>query len=328
MKVVILATGGTISGYSSDRLDVKDYTIGHSSITDLLQHIPECHALAQIETEQLGNIDSTDVTPEHWQLLEQKTEWYLQQEDVAGVVITHGTNTIEETAYFLNLTINSEKPVVLVGSMKPPSALGTDAYANLYQAIRVAVHPASVGKGVLVVLNDQINAARDVTKTNTYRLETFRSGDLGLLGYVDVDGDVVYYRKPLKKHTIQSQFSTEKVKHYPKVGIVYSYAGSGGELIRHIVEQKLFEGIVVAGMGAGKMSKPDKQWLLTAAQNNICVVRSHRTGNGRVVAINEYAGTEFIAADNLNPQKARVLLILALTQTRDPQDIQHIFDRY
>lgn len=211
--------------------------------------------MADITVEQLEKFSSCEMTPRHWQLLQEKTEFYLNDQQFDGVVITHGTNTIEETAYYLNLTVRSEKPVVLVGSQKPPTALGTDAHSNLLNAVRVATHSSSKGKGVLVVLNDEINAAREVTKTNTYRLEAFQSGQLGFLGYVDVDSNVVYYREPVKKHTLKSPFAGIRLSSFPNVGIIYSYAGADGDFIRTIIDQKIFEGIVIAGTGACKMSK-------------------------------------------------------------------------
>jgi L-asparaginase len=249
---------------------------------------------------------------------------------MAGVVITHGTNTLEETAYFLNLTVKDDRPVVLVGSMRPASAISADGPLNLLNAIRTAVSAEARGKGALVVLNDEINGARDVTKTNTYRVETFRGGELGLLGYVDADA-VSFYRASLKRHTARSEFDVSGLSALPQVDIVYSYVQPSTAMAEALVTAGV-KGIVFAGTGAGLLSGAErnavKPFLALPAESQPVLVRSNRTGNGRVIALADYDTLAMVPADNLNPQKARILLMLALTRTRDLKEIRRMFGEY
>jgi L-asparaginase len=246
------------------------------------------------------------------------------------VVITHGTNTLEETAYFLNLTVKHDRPVVLVGAMRPASAISADGPLNLLNAIRTAATPESRGKGVLIVMNDEINGARDATKTNTYRVETFRSPDLGYLGYVDADR-VIFYRASTRRHTVNSEFDVDKMTTLPSVEIAYSYVQPSGGVIQALVASGV-KGIVFAGTGAGLLSNSEKlalQPILARHSASTPVfVRSNRTGNGRVVAREEYDSMGMIPADTLNPQKARILLMLALTKTSDLKEINRMFSEY
>jgi L-asparaginase len=328
LKIAILATGGTIAGHSDNRLDYVDYEAGAFSIDDLITSIPEANDITHIEVEQLANFDSCEMTLFHWNMLKQRSEYYLLEKNFDGVVITHGTNTLEETAYFLHLTVNTEKAIVLVGSQRPFTALGTDAPINLLNAIRVAAHPDSKNKGVLVVLNNQINSSREVTKTNTYQLETFQSGQIGLLGFVDADHEVVYYRKPIRLHTTESIFSTQLLDTVPEVAIVYSYSGADGDLIDYIVSSQKYKGIVIAGAGAGMMSTKEKLALIVAVNNGLVVVRSSRVGNGRVVEKQMFKEPGFLYADNLAPQKSRILLMLSLGIGKEREEIQEIFHTY
>lgn len=327
-KIVILASGGTISGSGLTALDFKDYKTGSYTIEDITRSVPQLAELAEITVEQLFNISSCDITSEHWIFIKQRVEHYLIERGYDGAVITHGTNTLEESAYFLNLTLATDKPVVFVGSQRPLDVLGSDAGINLHRAVRVAVDEQSRGKGVLIVLNDEINAAREGTKTNTYRLQTFQSGQMGLLGYVDIDGTVQYYREPVRKHTIHSRFSQVPLQALPEVAIVYSYLGAKGDVIRYLTESKRYQGIVVAGTGAGKVSSDEELALAEASRQGIFVVRSSRVGNGRVTALNQYQGYGFVTADNLLPQKARILLMLALLETNRKDAIQQFFHEY
>ncbi|MBO1911303.1 asparaginase, partial [Microvirga sp. 3-52] len=202
-KIKILATGGTISAHHANRVDFRNYISGHYSCEDITKEIPEIHDIASIEIEQLANFSSTVITSSHWLQLRKRINQCLNNEGYDGIVITHGTNTLEETAYFLHLTMDTEKPIVLTGAQRPLSGLSSDAHINLLNAVKVASSKDSYGKGVLVALNDQISSARDVAKTNTYRLETFQSGQLGFLGYIDPDNTVQFYRAPTRTHTIQ-----------------------------------------------------------------------------------------------------------------------------
>ena len=274
---------------------------------------------------------STDITIAHWITLANRINTIFGDDpDVKGVVVTHGTNTLEETAYFLNLTVKHDRPVIMVGAMRPATAISADGPLNLLNAIRTAVSPEARGKGVLVVMNDEINGARDVSKTNTYRVETFRAGELGLLGYVDGD-TVSFYRSSTKRHTEHSEFDVSSVKELPKVDILYSYVQPSVALIKALLADGV-RGIVFAGTGAGLLSTGEREALSPFLQMSIdsrpVVVRSNRTGNGRVVAQGEHDKWGMIPGDNLNPQKARILLMLALTKTQDRQEIKRMFQQY
>lgn len=327
-RIVVLATGGTISGHSPNPLEYVDYGAGIYHVKEMLEQIPELDSQVKITFEQLENFNSCEMTAYHWSLLKQRIEFFLNEQEYDGVVITHGTNTMEETSYFLNLTVNTTKPVVLVGSQRPLSAIGTDAIVNLYNAIKVAMDDHSYEKGVLVVLNNQINSGRDVTKTSTYFVETFQSGHMGFLGYIDADGSVQFYRNTTKKHTSNSIFSKLNITELPEVAIVYSHAGASGDIINFISETKKYKGIVIAGSGAGMISRAEEKALRDAKDQGITVVRSSRTGNGRVLPIKQYKEHEFVAADNLNAQKSRILLMLSLKVTDITHEIQSFFNHY
>lgn len=327
-KIKLVATGGTISARGTDRMDLKDYQSGYYTGKDFIKHIPEISNIADVDVTQLTNFSSTHIQTEHWLELRKLVEEALNEADYDGVVITHGTNTLEETAYFLHLTVNSEKPVVCVGAQRPFTALGSDAGTNLVAAIRVAANSSSFGKGVLVVMNDEINSAREVSKTSTYRLETFQSGTLGLLGYVDADQTVQFYRSPQRRHTTNSQFSKLSLEKLAAVEIVYSYAGANGDLIHYISNSGKYDGIIVAGTGAGRCSAQEGEALKKAVENGLIVVRSSRVGDGRVVPIESFQEFSCVTADNLNPQKARILLMLSLSISDDVSEIQRVFDDY
>ncbi|MCC6780426.1 MAG: asparaginase [Hyphomicrobiales bacterium] len=325
---VHLITGiGTIPRNPANRLEYLRYaTTGEPRLTgrQMVERIPEVQKFARVtvESDELLNFD----TPQELKSLSQKMSARLAEPDVAGVVFTHGTNTIEETGYFMNLTVRSEKPVVIVGAQRPFSTLSSDGPLNLLNAIRVAGDPASRGKGTLVVLNDEINAARDVSKTNTYRVETFQARELGLLGYADPDR-IVYYRAPARRHTTQSQFDLSRMGDLPKVAILYSYTGDDGDLAKAAAAAGA-KGIVVAGTGAGHTQNARKVLKELHDTTGVVVVRSARVGAGRVIRDDNWQEPGFVAADNLNPQKARILLQLALTVTSKPDEIQRMFDEY
>lgn len=327
-KIVIIEMGGTISAAGSDRLDLKDYESGKVSGNQFLKDIPELEEIAQITFDSFAQVSSTKVDTSHWIKLRQKIITYLNEAQYDGVVITHGTNTIEETAYFLHLTIPSEKPIVCVGAQRPFSALSSDAQLNLINAVRVAASDDAYGKGAFVVLNDEINSAREATKTNTYRLEAFQSSQFGFLGYVDTDKTIQFYRAPLRKHTVNSEFSSLTFDSLKNVEITYSYAGATGHLIEYIIQSGHYDGIVVAGTGAGLASPDELKALHKARKEGIHVVRSHRVGHGRVVHVKAYEKYDFISGDNLLPQKARILLMLALLKYDTVEEIQNIFNSY
>jgi L-asparaginase len=329
--VYVLSTGGTISGKGGSSTSLAEYKSGSILGEDLVAAVPEIKQVARVKVEQIANVTSTDITLEHWLTLAQRISTIFSTDaDAAGVVITHGTNTLEETAYFLNLTVKHDKPVVLVGSMRPATAMSADGPLNLLNAIRVATSAEARGKGALVVLNEEINGARDVTKTNTYRVETFRSNELGLMGYADADA-VTFYRSSTKRHTTRSEFDVTAAKTLPAVEILYSYIQPSTIMAQALAKSGV-QGIVFAGTGAGLISSAEKaslQPLLAMPDaTRPLLVRSNRTGNGRVIALADYVKLGMIPADNLSPQKARVLLMLALTKTRDAKEIARMFREY
>lgn len=327
-KIKLLSLGGTISAKGKNKLDLKDYQSGLLTGEEILTSIPEINDLANVDVEQLDNISSTGIHMKHWIKLREKIHRYVHEENYDGVVITHGTSTLEETAYFLHLTINSEKPVVLTGAQRPFTAMSSDVHLNLLHAVRVAIDQHSRGKGVLVVANETISCAREVTKMSTYRLEAFQSPQLGFLGFIDPNNDVQYYRTPERKHTTTSNFRSIRLHQIPKVEILYSYAGASGELIRYITNSKTYNGIVIAGTGAGRFSPLEDEALKEATQQGMFIVRSSRVGSGRIVDIEHYKTMNVITADNLTPQKARILLILSLLASNNIEKIQHFFNTH
>jgi L-asparaginase len=329
--VYVLSTGGTIAGQGSSATDLSNYKPGTILGEQLVKAVPQIAQIATVKVEQIANVNSSDITIEHWLTLSKRIQKILAEDpNVTGFVITHGTNTLEETAYFLNLTVRSDKPVVLVGSMRPATAMSADGPLNLLNAVRTAIAPEARGKGTLIVLNDEINAARDTTKTNTLRVETFRAPELGLLGYIDED-KVSFYRSTTKRHTLNSEFDVTSLTQLPKVAILYSYVEPEASLIRAAVSSGA-QGIVFAGSGNGTLSSFEKvvvkEVAARPAASRPALVRSSRVGNGRVTATADYDAMGVIPADTLNPQKARILLMLALAKTADPKEIRRIFSEY
>jgi L-asparaginase len=328
--VKIFTTGGTIAGSGSSPTDMTNYKAGGISGDQLVASVPQLKQLAITPVEQIANVGSYDLTIAIWISLARKINEALADPKVSGVVITHGTNTIEETAYFLNLTVKSDKPVVLVGAMRPATAISADGPLNLINAVRVATAPDARGKGVMVVLNDEISSARDVTKEHTMRVEAFRPRDFGYLGQIDED-KVAFYRAPMKRHTATSEFDVSKLDRLPTVDILYEYVQPSIGLVDALVKLGS-QGIVFAGTGAGDISTPEREALKPLMkmkpEARPVLVRSSRVGNGRVVNTKDYEPFGTIGADNLNPQKARILLMLALTKTRDPAELRRIFAEY
>ena len=279
--------------------------------------------------EQVFQIASENMNNDSWLKLAKRVNELLSQDDVDGIVITHGTDTIEETAYFLNLVVKSRKPVVIVGAMRPSTAISADGPVNLYNAVTLAGSEEAAGKGVLVVLNDQINGARDVTKTNTSNADTFRSWELGFLGYMQ-DNKPHFYRVSTRKHTADTEFDVGKLDSLPAVDIVYGYANMNRVAVDAFVASG-DKGIVHAGVGDGSLARPAVEpALIEARKKGVVVVRSSRVGNG-IVARNGEAkddDLDFVVSDTLNPQKARILLMLALTKTSDTREIQRMFYTY
>lgn len=326
-NIVLLSLGGTISARGKDETDLKDYVSGLVSGEELLKEIPQISKWAEVHPVVIDQVSSTEINEEHWVSLRETLEHYLIDGDFDGAVITQGTNTIEETAYFLHLTMNTTKPIVLVGAQRPLTALSTDVHLNLLNAFQVASDSQAKGQGVIVLLNNELHSARDVTKGQTYRLQAFHSGDFGLLGVIDGEQQVEFYRQPIRKHTVSSDFNSLSLKanNFPKVEIIYSYAGATRFLIDQIVQSGKYAGIVMAGTGAGRFSKGEERALREAVRQGLHVVRSSRVGKGRVVPIDAYNNLGFINGDNLIPQKARILLMLALMKYNYLRELQEVF---
>lgn len=326
-NVYILATGGTIAG-TGKSATASGYTAGQVAIQSLIEAVPHMQDLANITGEQIVNIGSQDMNDEVWLTLAKRINELLAKDDVDGIVITHGTDTMEETAYFLNLTVHSNKPVVLTGSMRPSTALSADGPLNLYNAVATACDPSSAGRGVMVVMNGLILGAESTQKMNTISVQTFQAPDAGPLGYV-YNSKPFYNMSTLKKHTTESIFDVTNLNSLPKVGIVYSYSNVSDDVMNPFLTNS-YDGIVHAGVGNGNIHKNLFPKLEEARKLGINVVRASRVPTGPVTLDDEVddAKYQFIASWELNPQKARVLLMLALTKTRDWQEIQKYFMTY
>ena len=320
-KVRIFTTGGTIQSKGANRDVQMEYDTGKVSPDELVADLPELKDIAEISTEEMSNVGSGNIdTKIHLHLAKAINEW-LARPDTAGAVVTHGTATLEETAYFLNLVVKSNKPVVVVGAMHPFSAISRDGPFNLLNSVRVAADPEAKGKGVMVLLNDEINAARDVTKTNTERVNTFESRDVGPIGFADSDR-IVFYRDLTYRHTYKSQFDVAKLTKLPKVEIVYGYQEA---------DRAAIDALVAAGAKGIILDDSAPSFAAAIAdgrKKGVVFVQSDRKGSGRVMLSERVAQHGVVTADNLNAQKARQLLILALTVTTDPKEIQRMFNEY
>jgi L-asparaginase len=326
-RVVILATGGTIAGAQAEGQDAG-YKSGSFKVEDLIKAVPHLDELAEITGEQVVNIGSQDMNNEVWLKLAKRLNEVLAQRDVDAVVITHGTDTMEETGYFLSLVTRSKKPVVMVGSMRPATGTSADGPANIYNAVSVAAHPKAGGRGVMVLLNDEIHYAREATKTNTTQLDTFKSPNRGKAGMTNA-GRAYFYDALATKHTSASAFSVDGLSELPRVEVVYAYANVGRDFIDHCVAIGC-KGIVLAGVGDGNATQTAVAGLQDAIKKGVAVVRSSRTNSGitdRNVELNDDEMGS-IASMELNPQKARVLLMLGLTKTRDAKKLQEFFYEY
>ncbi len=317
--VRLIATGGTIAhvrpGFTPDtRIEGAQ----------LIKDIPQLGEQARIEVEEFSKIGSGDFsTAMLVGLANRINQIFAKEPEVHAVVVSIGSNALEEVAYFLDLTVKSEKPVILTAAQRLHGTLGADGDKNLYEAVRVAVHPLSPGMGVMAVVNDEIHAARDVRKTISHRVNAWNSGDVGDLGMVDKDR-VSFYRRPLRLHTTHSEFDVTGLTDLPKVYIVYSYVGADGVLVDAAVGQGKAKGIVLAAFPTGTGAPEQADALLKVAAKGIPVVDSQRGGNGRPAK--RYP--EFVDGDNLNPQQARILLMLALTKTSKINEIQRMFEAY
>ena len=313
--IKVVATGGTIANTPSGRLHAGE----------VAEAIPQLKKVARLEVEEVMRVGSSAITLEQWLTLARRVNEILAREpEVKGVVVTHGSNTVEETAYFLHLTVKTDKPVVLTAAQRQFTTLSSDSPKNFLQAVRVAAADDARGKGALVVTNDVINGARDVRKNMSYRVETYSSGDLGYLGFVDEDR-VTFFRTPAKARVL---FDVSKLERLPRVEIIYAAAGADGALIDAAIAQAKAEGLVIAGFPTGSGTPAQDEAVKRALAKGIPVVMTNRGGMGRVIDTRPTEKRPLIWGDNLTPQKARVLLMLALTTTRDPAQLQKIFETY
>jgi L-asparaginase len=322
-KIALVGTGGTIASVGRHGLDIQDYASAGKMLdaAALAARVPELGMVAEILPVPFATLPSTALGWREWHALAQRLVGLRQEEPgLAGIVVSHGTSAMEETAYALSLTLSLDIPVVLTGAQRPISALSSDGGMNLVNAARVASDPGARGLGVLVVMNDEIHAAREVTKTSNGRLQTFVSPDFGVLGHADGDA-VAWYRRPVRTG---GRFTPDDLASPPRVDITYSYAGADGAAVRAFLEEGA-QGIVAAGFAPGFVSPAEREALGEAVQQGCVVVVSSRAGAGRVFPTSRAANAGFLLADNLLPQKARVLLALALGRTRDPREITRFF---
>jgi L-asparaginase len=326
-NVVILATGGTIAGAAASGTQAA-YKSGAVTIDAMIAAVPGIGDLATIKGEQISNVGSQDMSMDIMLKLANRINELARSNDVDGIVVTHGTDTMEETAFFLNLTVKTDKPVVMVGSMRPSTAVSADGPLNLYNAVSVAADPNARGRGVLVVMNDWIHAAHSLTKTSTTAIQTFMSPLRGLVGVANY-GKNDFYSSPTWKHTTQTEFDVSKVTSLPRVDIIFASADSSPDLIDAAAANGA-KGIVIAGVGNGNMNKASLTAAANAVQKGVVVVRSSRVVTGVVGRNVEVNDDElgFIASDELNPQKARILLMLALMKQRNTKDLQGLFTIY
>ncbi len=326
-KIAVLATGGTLASVADSRTH-EHYSSASLPIEGLIGSVPELTQLAEIHCEQIAQVFSHEMTYDVWLKLAKRAYELLEKEGFDGVVVTHGTDTMEETAYFINLIVNTDKPIIFTGAMRPANSLSSDGLRNLYNAVALAVSPEARGKGVLLTLNDMIHYARDVTKANVYTPDSFRAPELGILGYAQGTRPY-FYRCPLTRHTIHSEFDIRRLSEpLPKVDIIYSYIGNNRSVVDAAVNSGAV-GLISAGLGQGHQTPEVWQALIEARQRNVIVVRGSRVENGVVTRNSEMDDKhDFVASNNLNPQKARILLMLALTRTQDTREIQRIFNQY
>ena len=329
-RIGVILTGGTIDSVGTDRLDLAWYNEAGQRLGDgeLVAKLPELAGIATVQDIPFRRLPSHALVDKDWLELLRRIHALLDADEADGIVITHGTNTLEETAYFLNLALKTDKPVVLVGAMRPSSAISADGFLNLLNAIKVAADPQSRGRGCLVVMNDTITSGRDVTKNATFRVDAFESRDLGPLGFADADGKVVYYHQPTRRHTVDTEFDVRMLEALPRVDIVMSYVGADGAMIEASVKAGA-KAIVSAGTGAGRPTPAeDATFDRLYKQHGLLMCLTSRVASGRVVRSPGLKRRGFVAGDNLPPWKARILMSLALTKTNDADEIQRMFDTY
>ena len=326
-NVVVIGTGGTIAGAGASSVNTAAYQSAVVPVDKIIAAVPEISKIANVRGEQIFQIGSESFNDERLLKLGKRVSELLKQSDVDGIVITHGTDTIEETAYFLNLTLKSDKPVVVVGSMRPGTALGADGALNLYDAVLVASSKDAAGKGTLVVMNNEIHSGRDVTMNDAVKTNTLRSpyGPLGLV----VEGKVMFYRQPTRPHTVASEFDIDKLSTLPRVDIVYNY-GNVSPVAYEALANAGAKAIIHNGTGNGSVAEQIIPVLQEIRSKGVHVVRASRTGNGVVIRDGEQPDDRFdwLVTGDQNPQKARILMALALTKTSDRQTLQDILWKY
>ena len=324
-RIALMLSGGTIDSVGTDRLDLAWYFENGQRLepAELVARVPEIAGVAEVVQVPFRRLSSGGIQPTDWLELAHTLQERLDG-GLDGAVVTHGTNTLEETAYFLQLALEGDKPVVVTGAMRPSSAISADGYLNLLNAFRLASDASARGKGVMVVLNDTIYGARDVTKTNTFRVHTFQSRGSGPLGYADSDARLVWYAAPVRR---RGGFGVRTLTELPRVDVVLTYVGADGALIDAAVAAGA-QGIVSAGSGAGRPTPGEDEALDRAVAKGVVVVQASRVGSGRVARSPKVRARGIVTADNLLPWKARILLMLALTRTRDPEAIQALFEEY
>lgn len=328
-KVAFIGTGGTISSLGVHPLELQDYGVHNNRLqaSGIVARFPEVGEVADVVAVDFRNVPSTEIYFPEWQALSALCRQLVAEHpDLAGIVIGHGTATLEETAYFLNLVLKIPIPVVMIGSQRPASGLSSDAALNLVNGVRTAMDPDSRGRGVLLMLNDEIQAAREVTKTSNWRMQTFRTPDFGALGHADADR-IAYYRRPERRHMPDTEFDVAGLATLPRVDIAYAYPGSDGTAVRAFVAAGA-KGIVSAGFAPGSPPPADLAALAEAVKQGVAVVQSSRAGSGRIYRSKRLSDAGILSGDNLNPQKARLLLALALTRTSDPAEIARMFATY
>ena len=325
-RIAVLAMGGTIAGQGASPTMTTEYKPGVLDVGSLISSVPGLAQVACISAEQVANIDSAHITNEHLLKLARRINALSASGAVDGIVVTHGTDTLEETAYFLNLVVEADTPLILTGSMRPATAISADGPLNLYNAVVIAGTPHARGQGVLVAMNERINAARDVTKTHTTNVDTFRSPESGCLGYV-IGSKAHLLRATTKRHTVRSEFRLGKTDKLPRVEILYGHGNDSRDLVDAAVRAGA-QGIVHAGVGDGGSFPATYEALKEARAKGVVVVRASRVGSGPVAPVEDDDKDGMVSANTLNPQKSRILLMLALTQTRELREIRRMFEEY
>ncbi|QDU33741.1 putative L-asparaginase periplasmic precursor [Poriferisphaera corsica] len=327
-NITIIATGGTIAGVGESNTSAT-YQPGQLGIVTLIEAVPQIKNVANISGIQFSQISSQNMTDDYLIKLTHQVNELLSHSDIDGVVITHGTDTLEETAYFLNLAVDSDKPIIVVGSMRPATSLSADGPLNLYNAVALAANPQAKGKGVLVAMDDLVIAARDVTKRNVHQTDTFQSANDNYLGEINY-GDFRELRIISKKHTVNSGFTLSKdTNSLPRVAIIYANQNMSGDIIRSAADLG-YDGLVIAGVGDGNMSESALDAVKDVIQEGVPVVRASRIPSGFIKRNNEINDDEIgtVTADDLLPQKARILLKFAITKTKNPKQLQEYFYNY